>query len=135
MRNTASAGKPGMSHRLAHALTLLLGISATPVEAVTPVTPVGVESCDAFLEAYAQCAASPGVTEAARPSIRQGINTMRESFRDLVARNAAARPTVAYQCAQAHEAVRKRLIEAFKCDFPAAPPASQTLLQSAPPPP
>src|SRR5205085_1070124 len=42
-------------------------VMATPATAVTPVTPVGVESCDAFLDAYAQCAASPGVPEAARP--------------------------------------------------------------------
>jgi hypothetical protein len=95
MRSTTSTRKPGMSHRSAYALTLLFAISATPVVAVTPVTPVGVESCDAFLEAYAQCAASPGVPEAARP----GINTMRESFRDSVLRNEVARPTLAYQCA------------------------------------
>ena len=135
MRSTASTRKLGMSHRSACALALLWGISATPVVAVTPVTPVGVESCDAFLEAYAQCAASPGVPEAARPGIRQGINTMHESFRDSVLRNEAARPTVAYQCAQAHEAVRKSLVDAFKCGFPAAPAASQALLQSPPPPP
>lgn len=131
MRSTTSTRKPGMSHRSAYALTLLFAISATPVVAVTPVTPVGVESCDAFLEAYAQCAASPGVPEAARP----GINTMRESFRDSVLRNEVARPTLAYQCAQAHNAVRKSLIDAFKCDFPPAPPASQSLLQSPPPSP
>ncbi|TXN60380.1 hypothetical protein FV228_23380, partial [Methylobacterium sp. WL18] len=124
-----------MSHRSAYALALLWGISATPVVAVTPATPVGVESCDAFLDAYAQCAASPGVPEAARPGIRQGIGTMRESFRESVLRNEGARATVAYQCAQAHEAVRKSLIDAFKCDFPAAPAASQALLQSPPPPP
>ena len=135
MRSTAFTRKPSMSHRSAYSLALLWGISATPVVAVTPVTPVGVESCDAFLEAYTQCAASPGVPEAARPGIRQGINTMRESFRDSVLRNEAARPTVAYQCAQAHNAVRKSLIDAFKCDFPAAPPASQSLLQSPPPSP
>ena len=111
----------------------LVAVLATPAAAVTPLTPVGVESCDAFLDAYAQCAASPGVPEPARPGIRQGINTMRESFRDSVARNPAARPTVAYQCAQAHEAVRKSLVDAFKCDFPALPAASQALLQAAPP--
>ena len=111
----------------------LAAVLATPAAAVTPLTPVGVESCDAFLDAYAQCAASPGVPEPARPGIRQGINSMRESFRDSVARNPAARPTVAYQCAQAHEAVRKSLVDAFKCDFPALPAASQALLQAAPP--
>ncbi|KQP91291.1 DUF3829 domain-containing protein [Methylobacterium sp. Leaf117] len=116
-------------------VAILVGFATMPACAVTPVTPVGVESCDAFLAAYAQCAASPGVPEAARPGIRQGIGTMRESFRDSVLRNEAARATVAYQCAQAHEAVRKSLIDAFKCDFPAAPAASQALLQSPPPPP
>ena len=111
----------------------LTTVMATPAAAVTPVTPVGVESCDAFLDAYAQCAASSGVPEAVRPNIRQGIGTLRESFRDAIGRNAAARSTVAYQCAQAHEAVRKSMGDAFRCDFPAAPPASQALLQAAPP--
>ena len=111
----------------------LSAVLATPAAAVTPVTPVGIESCDAFLDAYAQCAASPGVPEPVRPNIRQGIGTLRESFRDAVSRNASARPTVAQQCAQAHEAVRKSMVDAFRCDFPAPPPASQALLQPAPP--
>lgn len=113
----------------------LATVLAAPAGAVTPVTPVGVESCDAFLDAYAQCAASPGVPEAVRPNIRQGIGTLRESFRDAVSRTASARPTVAQQCAQAHEAVRKSMVDAFRCDFPAPPPASQALLQAVPPAP
>ena len=114
-------------------VTYLVTMMATPVMAVTPVTPVGVESCDAFLDAYAQCAASPGVPESVRPNIRQGIGTLRESFRDVLTRNEAARPTVAYQCAQAHEAVRKSMVDAFKCEFPVLPSASQALLQASPP--
>ena len=110
----------------------LVAASITPAAAVTPVTPVGIESCDVFLAAYAQCAASPGVPETARPTIRQGINTLRGSFREAVGRNEAARPIVAQQCAQAHEAVRKSMVEAFRCDFPEPPPASQVLLQTAP---
>lgn len=129
MPRVRSASRPSRGRLAAACLAAVL---ATPAAAVTPLTPVSVESCDAFLDAYAQCAASPGVPETARPGIRQGINTMRESFRDSVARNAAARPTVAYQCAQAHEAVRKSLIHAFKCDFPALPSASQALLQAPP---
>ena len=117
MRGSARMHHTG-PRRAAAVSAILLGILTTPAFAITPVTPVGVESCDAFLNAYARCAASPGVPEAARPGIRQGINTMRESFRDTVMRNETARPTVAYQCAQAHEAVRKSLIDAFKCDFP-----------------
>ena len=108
-------------------------VLAMPAVAVPPVTPVGVESCDAFLDAYARCAASPSVPEAVRPNIRQGIGTLRESFRDAISRTASARPTVAQQCAQAHEAVRKSMVDAFRCDFPAPPPASQALLQAAPP--
>lgn len=135
MSGSARMHHTGPRRGAAAVSAILLGILTTPAFAITPVTPVGVESCDAFLEAYARCAASPGVPEAARPGIRQGINTMRESFRDTVMRNETARPTVAYQCAQAHEAVRKSLIDAFKCDFPAAPSASQALLQTPPSPP
>ncbi|MCJ2062776.1 YiiG family protein [Methylobacterium sp. J-088] len=128
-------GMTGASRRMRRCLNaaLLTVASSAPAAAITPVAPVGIESCDAFFAAYAQCAASPGVPEVARPSIRQGINTMRDSFRDTVTRNEAARPTIAYQCAQTHEAVRKSLIEAFKFDFPALPAASQALLQSTPP--
>lgn len=114
-------------------LTVYFAIAmATSAVAVTPITPVGVESCDAFLAAYAQCAASPGVPETVRPNIRQGINTLRENFRDAVVRNEVARPTVAYQCAQAHETVRKSMVDAFKCDFPAPSSVSQALLQTPP---
>lgn len=124
--------RPGFGrHRVL--MACLAGVLSAPAAAVTPVTPVGVESCDAFLNAYAQCATSPGVPDAVRPNIRQGIGTMRESFRDALLRNEAARSTVAYQCAQAHEAVRKSMVDAFKCEFPALPSASQALLQAAPP--
>ncbi|MCJ2074056.1 YiiG family protein [Methylobacterium sp. E-016] len=127
---TIVGGVPGLRYGLA--VAWLAVALATPTMAVSPVTPVDVESCDAFLAAYAQCAASPGVPETVRPNIRQGINTMRDSFREAVARNEAARPIVAYQCAQAHEAVRKSMVDAFKCDFPVLPPASQALLQTPP---
>ena len=115
------------------AAVCLAAALATPAAAVTPVTPVGIESCDAFLDAYAQCVASPGVPETVRPNIRQGINRLRESFRGAVARDEAVRPAIAQQCAQAHEAVRKSMVETFKCDFPGLSPASQALLQAAPP--
>jgi hypothetical protein len=128
-----SGSRPRALRRRRFFMAYLALAMATPATAVTPVAPVGVESCDAFLDAYAQCAASPGVPEAARPNIRQGIGTLRESFRDAISRNTAARPTVAYQCAQAHEAVRKSMVDAFRCDFPAPPLASQALLQAAPP--
>ncbi|TXM92678.1 DUF3829 domain-containing protein [Methylobacterium sp. WL30] len=111
----------------------LVVVMGMPAAAVTPITPVSVESCDAFLAAYAQCVASPSVPDAVRPNIRQGINTLRESFREALARNEASRPIVAYQCAQAHESVRQSMVDAFKCEFPALPPASQVLLQSPPP--
>ena len=130
----ANTCKPSALRLATACLAVCLG---TPAAAVTPVTPVGIDSCDAFLDAYAQCAASPSVPETVRPNIRQGINGLRESFRGAVARNAAVRPTIALQCAQAHDTVRKSMVEAFKCDFPGLPPASQALLQAllqAPPP-
>ena len=125
-------GEPELKRRR-FILACLATALTTPAAAVTPVTPVGIESCDAFLAAYAQCAASAGVPESVRPNIRQGINTMRESFRDAVVRNEAARPTVAHQCAQAHEAVRRSMVDAFACDFPVLQPASQALLQAPAP--
>lgn len=130
MPNTSDRTGPKRGRFVAICLALA---TAVPAAAVTPVTPVGVESCDAFLAAYAQCAAGSSVPETVRPDIRQGVNTLRESFREALARNEAARPTVAYQCAQAHEAVRKSMVDAFRCDFPALPSASQALLQTQPP--
>ncbi|MCJ2009150.1 hypothetical protein MKK60_19015, partial [Methylobacterium sp. J-092] len=58
---------------------------------------------------------------------------MRDSFREAVARNGSARPIVSYQCAQANDAVRKSIVDAFTCDFPVLPAASETLLQTPPP--
>ena len=112
----------------------ILALSGPPVMAVTPATPVGIETCDAFLAAYAQCAASPDVPDAARSGLRQSINTMRQGFRAAVAGNERARRTVEFQCAQAHGVVRERLMAAYRCDFPAPSAAAAALAAQAPVP-
>ena len=99
-------------------LRLLLGlIVAAPAAAGAQST--GVASCDAFLDAYAQCVASPGVPAAVRPSMTQGIEQMRSSFRDA-ATNSDARKVLPAQCVQTHTSVRQSMVQSFKCDFPAA---------------
>ena len=114
------------------AMLATLTVSGPPVMAVTPVAPVGIETCDEFLAAYAQCAASPDVPDVARTGLRQSINTMREGFRAAVAGNERARRTVEFQCAQAHGVVRERLMAAYRCDFPAPSAAAAALAAQAP---
>jgi|GEM_PF-5495368 len=82
--------------------------------------PVGIGVCDNFLAAYSQCAASSAVPEAARGAIQQGIDSMRTSFRSAAGQSAAARESIRQQCVSSHDMVRTRMIEAFKCEFPAA---------------
>ena len=82
--------------------------------------PVGIGVCDNFLAAYSQCAASSAVPESARSAIQQGIDGMRTSFRSAAGQSAAAREAIRQQCVSSHEMVRTRMMEAFKCEFPAA---------------
>ena len=82
--------------------------------------PVGIGTCDNFLTAYAQCLRSPGVPSDAKTAIQQGIDSLRASFRNAAAQGASARASIGQQCTSSHETVRARMIEAFKCDFPAA---------------
>ncbi len=82
--------------------------------------PVGIGVCDNFLAAYSQCAASSAVPESARSAIQQGIDGMRTSFRSAAGQSAAARESIRQQCVSSHDMVRTRMIEAFKCEFPAA---------------
>ncbi len=116
------------------AVAALAALVATPAMAVTPVEPVGIETCDAFLAAYAQCAASPSVPEAVRPGLRQGIATTRDGFRTAIAGNERARRTVEFQCAQAHGVIRERLVAAYGCDFPTPSAEAAALAAQAPTP-
>lgn len=97
--------------------------------------PVGIGVCDNFLAAYSQCAASSAVPESARSAIQQGIDGMRTSFRTAAGQSAAARESIRQQCVSSHEMVRTRMIEAFKCEFPAAsamPVVADATVETAP---
>ena len=100
--------------------TTLVGAVWAGWSGVGAAQPVGLGACDNFLAAYAQCAASPSVPADSRMAIQQGIEALRSSFRSAVAQDPAARETVRQQCVSSHELVRSRLMEALKCDFPAA---------------
>ena len=106
-----------MTHRFVTALSgaLLYGSMGIGVA-----QPVGIGVCDNFLAAYSQCAASSAVPESARGAIQQGIDSMRESFRTAAGESAGVRDSIRQQCVSSHEMVRTRMIEAFKCEFPAA---------------
>lgn len=102
-------------------LALSAALSATPALAQSPdAAPVGIGACDTFLAAYARCVASPGVPDAVRGGLVQSMAGMRTSFRDAGARSPEARDAIRQQCAASHDMVRTRMIEAFRCDFPAA---------------
>ncbi len=130
-----------------HSLLLVLSaaVLATPALAQSPDTaPVGVGACDTFLAAYARCLASPGVPDAARAGLVQSLAGMRTSFRDAGARSPEVRASIRQQCTASHDMVRTRMIEVFKCDFPAASampvvadlplPAPVAPARAAPPP-
>ena len=78
----------------------------------------GVPACDAFIAAYRQCIASPGVPAGIRPNLTQALDQMATTYRDLAA--GPARRSVGGSCVQAHTATRTSLVQSFKCDFPAA---------------
>ena len=103
-----------MSVRLI-AAAILVGITGA-----ARAQPVGIDTCDAFLTAYEQCAASSGVPAAARPGLQQGITSMRDSFRSSVAGNPRVAATLRQQCLQMQSSVRQSLNEAFKCAMPEA---------------
>lgn len=104
-------------------LAILLLSFTSPAWAQPGPVPTGVPACDAFVTAYQQCVASPGVPAGARAAIQNGIVDLSKNFRDLAGSNDYARRTIATQCAQAHEATRTSMMAAFQCTFPPPDPA------------
>ncbi len=97
---------------------VFIGLSAWPsVAQVNDGT--GVASCDAFLAAYRQCIASPGLPAGVRGSLTEALSTLTRTFKESAA-NQYARRSIASTCVTAHQSTRRSLIEAFKCDFPDA---------------
>ena len=76
--------------------------------------PTGIAACDAFLKAYAQCAATPGLPGNVRDGIAGAIPALRSSFR-----NAPRGRDSGAECLQLHGSMRQGLVQAYKCDFPA----------------
>lgn len=103
-------------------VTLLLMLPATTWAQVT-----GVPACEAFLQAYAQCAATAKGPELMRSSIAQGVDTMRSSYLEDAKRGNAGLRRLAARCPMEHDLVRTSITKNIQCDFPAAvatpPPA------------
>jgi len=74
----------------------------------------GHPACDAFLRAYAQCAATPGLPDQVRDGINGALPALRQNFRATPAfRDAGA------ECLSLHGSMREGLVQAYRCDFPA----------------
>ena len=102
--------------------TLLLMLPAPAGAQVT-----GVPACEAFLQAYAQCAATAKGPEVMRSSIAQGVDAMRSSYLEDAKRGNAGLRRLAARCPTEHDLVRTSITKNIQCDFPAAaavpPPA------------
>ncbi len=89
---------------------LLLAALAAPAHAQDG---TGHPACDAFLRAYAQCAATPGLPDQVRASITGALPALRQGFRATPAgRDAGA------ECLSLHGSMRDGLVQAYRCDFP-----------------
>ena len=90
----------------------------------------GVPACEAFLRAYAQCAATAKGPEVMRSGIGQAVETMRSSYLEDARRGNAGLRRLAARCPIEHELVRTSITKNVQCDFPAAaaaaPPALNT---------
>lgn len=93
--------------------------------------PIGVPACDAFLKAYAQCAATAKGPDAMRSGIAQGVESMRSSYLEDAKRGNAGLRRLAARCPDEHELVRTSLTKNIQCDFPAAVAAPPPVLDAA----
>lgn len=93
--------------------------------------PIGVPACDAFLAAYARCAATAKGPDMLRSSLAQAVDTMRGSYREDAGRGNAGLRRLAARCPSEHELVRTSIGRSVECDFPAATPAAAPALDPA----
>lgn len=98
----------------------LLAILLVLLPATTWAQGIGVPACEAFLKAYAQCAATAKGPELMRSSIAQGVDTMRSSYLDDAKRGNAGLRRLAARCPKEHDVVRSSITKNIQCDFPAA---------------
>jgi len=101
--------------RLPLLATILLALPAT-----AGAQPIGVPACEAFLQAYAQCAATAKGPEIMRSSIAQGVDGMRSSYLEEAKRGNAGLRRLAARCPMEHDLVRTSITKNIQCDFPAA---------------
>ncbi|RYF14766.1 MAG: hypothetical protein EOO77_13960, partial [Oxalobacteraceae bacterium] len=66
----------------------------------------GVPACEAFLKAYAQCAATAKGPEMMRSGIAQAVDTMRSSYLEDAKRGNVGLRRLAARCPSEHELVR-----------------------------
>ena len=99
---------------LATTLACVLPLGLALAQAADDGALTGIAACDAFLKAYMQCAATPGLPGAVRDSINGAIPSLRSNFR-----GASARRNSGAECLQLHGAMRQSLVENYKCNFPA----------------
>jgi hypothetical protein len=107
------------------AATLLLLLPATAWAQDT-----GVPACEAFLRAYAQCAASAKGPEVMRSGIAQAVETMRSSYLEDARRGNAGLRRLAARCPTEHEMVRTSITKNVQCDFPAATATAAPVLNA-----
>lgn len=80
--------------------------------------PLQVEACERFLQAYQQCAATPGLLPAVKDSIEKSLPDLRANFGRADASNPAVRDAMGQQCLQLHTRIRQSLVENMRCNFP-----------------
>jgi len=90
----------------------------------------GVPACEAFLQAYAQCAATAKGPELMRSSIAQGVDAMRSSYLEDAKRGNAGLRRLAARCPMEHDLVRTSITKNIQCDFPIAAAAPPPALNS-----
>ena len=90
----------------------------------------GVPACEAFLKAYAQCAATAKGPEVMRSSIAQAAETMRSSYLEDARRGNAGLRRLAARCPSEHELVRTSITRNVQCDFPAATTVAAPVLDA-----
>ena len=90
----------------------------------------GVPACEAFLKAYAQCAATAKGPEMMRSGIAQAVDTMRSSYLEDAKRGNVGLRRLAARCPSEHELVRTSITKNVECDFPAAAPTAAPVLDT-----
>ena len=103
---------------------------AAALAATTPALAqsTGVPACEAFLQAYAQCAATAAGPDLLRSGVAQAVESLRSSYREEAKRGNVGLRRLAERCPVEHELVRTSLTKNVQCTFPAPAPAAAPTL-------